>query len=185
MPPTNNVWASTTPTGETEELTTPTGQTCTAIKLGIENMIELGILTQADTLSATMEKHIRKVRGAKGKPDGVEVDEASLMADPTALRTLVTLADKALPHIVQDPVVKLHYEVKDGVQRRIPIEERDPESVYTDQVGFEDKMFLFDWAVGSLAKMDAFRDEPAGGVAHVGDGGSVPRPAKRTTRSKR
>jgi hypothetical protein len=69
--------------------------------------------------------------------------------------------DKALPHIVVSPVVKLHFTEttvgKTKVTKTIPVEEREPGVVYTDQIDLGDKAELFNWAAGGLAAMAQFR----------------------------
>lgn len=185
MPPVNNVWASQTPTGATEELTLPSGQTCLAKRLGMEGLIEAGVLAEADSLSATVDKHVRKVRGGKGRADGNELNEASLMKDRETMRAIITLADKALPVIVESPSVKLHYTTDGkGNTIMIPLADREPGQVYTDMIGLEDKVFLFEWAVGALANLQTFRDQPPADVAGVADGRAVPRKTKPHTRGK-
>lgn len=157
----NNVWATAAPAGQGEEKTLPSGQTCLAKKIDIDGMVESGILADVDILTAQVSKHTRKVRGAKDKPDGEEFDQKGLMADPEGMKSMIKLMDKTLPHIVMDPVVKLHFtEKKVGkttVTKMIPLEDREPGVVYTDQVGFEDKVDLFNWAAGGLQTMLKFR----------------------------
>lgn len=190
MPPVNDftpnsVWASSAPAGISEELTLPSGQTCLATRLGIEGLLSAGILTEADSLTATVTAHTRKVKGGKG-PDHTKLDEQSLLRDPTALKSIIGLADKALPIIVQSPSVMLHYVTDpDGSTRMLTAEERKPGQVYTDMVELGDKMFLFDWAVGGLVAMTNFRQDSGSDV-----GGVVNQPvnalsAKRPPRNRR
>lgn len=157
----NDVWGSTAPTGAEIDLLLPSGQTCRARKVSIEGMVEAGILADADVLTAQVTKHTRKIKGAKGKPDGEEINQGALLRDPDAMKTLVTLLDRSLPSIVTSPRVKVHYtEVKVGkttVTKIIPVEDREQGFIYTDQIDFGDKMFLFDWAAGGLVSMMNFR----------------------------
>jgi hypothetical protein len=158
----NNVWASQSPEGTEEEVTVPSGQTCRARRMSIQAMIEAGMLSEADALTAQVSKYTRKIRGAKGKADGSELDTRRLMQDPEAVKTLISMMDRAIPKIVVSPVVNLHYTEhtvgKTTVTKKIPIEDREPGAVYTDQLDFGDKMFLFDWAAGGLASMLTFRE---------------------------
>lgn len=158
----NNVWSSTPASGVEEELTLPSGQTCRAKRMSIEDMIEAGFLTDVDALTAQVSRHARKVKGAKGKADGPEVDVASLMKDPRAVRDLISMVDRILPLIVVSPVINLHYTEttvgKTVVKTKIPVGDRIEGAAYTDQVGFEDKMHLFDWAAGGLGSMMKFRE---------------------------
>lgn len=199
MPPTNeftpnSVWADSAPAGVTEELTLPSGQTCAAVRMGMQGLLEAGILTEADSLTATVSNHMRKVKGANGKADGTELNEAAVLRDPNALRGLITMADKAIPHIVKSPKVVLHYETqKDGstktltpLQRaRIKQQSDQPLVVFTDQIGLDDKLFLFDWSVGGVAKATSFREESDSDVGSVVPEPSVSVSAKRPARRKR
>ncbi len=48
-----------------------------------------------------------------------------------------------------------------------PEEARDPDGLYVDDVDLEDKVFLFNWAVGGTADVEAFRKEQADNLAVV------------------
>jgi hypothetical protein len=187
MPSINNVWATNSAEGDAEELTLPSGQTCLAVKLGMEGLISAGILSEADSLTAIVtEKHVRKVRGGNGVADGIQVDNKSLLKDAGAMMSIITLADKALPHIVEEPEVRLHYVTnKDGSTTKIPKADREAGVVYTDQVGFEDKMFLFEFSMGNLAgELSSFRGESSADVGAGTTGTVVSRPSKRSPRNR-
>lgn len=166
----NTVWAEAPASGSEEEITTPTGQTCRAKRMSIENMIAAGLLTEADAITAQVSKHMRKVKGGKGKPDGQEMNLPGLMKDSQAITELITMLDKLMPFVVVSPEVKLHYSEttvgKTKVTKMLEEEERaairqenpDKTIVFTDQIGLEDKMFLFDWSAGGLGTMLAFRE---------------------------
>lgn len=188
MPPTvNNVWANTAPSSVGEQITLPSGQTCLARRLDIEHLVSAGVLEQADSLTSLVDaKHVRKVRGGKG-PDKTVLTPNSIMRDTDALKSILTVADRAVPLIVLDPVVKLHYTVDADTkqQRMLPADEREEGVVYTDQIGLADKMELFAWAMGDIGGLQSFRDITAGSnVGTVADGADVPRKAKRTPRAK-
>lgn len=170
----NDVWASASPEGVTEELTLPSGQTCAARKMSIQSMIEAGILAESDALTAQVTKHTKKVRVASGpgatrsgkstppvREQITKLDENSLLKDPESMTALIGLMDRALPHIVVSPVVVLHYTSrkvgKTTVTKRIEPEDRESGKVYTDQINFMDKVELFNWASGGLGAMLQFR----------------------------
>lgn len=179
----NNVWGSKTAEA-TEEITVPSGQTCRVRRIGMEGLMEAGILGEADTLTGIVDsKHIRRVRGANGKADMDEVDPMSIMKDPKALKAILTLADKALPHVVVEPRVLLHFDAETGVS--IPEDQRVEGAIYTDMVGFEDKMFLLDYSVGGTRDVATFRQGSAAGVAGVADGEGVPVSSVRTGGSRK
>lgn len=164
----NNVWG--TNSSEGEELTLSSGQTCLARKMSIESMINAGMLAEADSLTSAVTKYTKKVKGGQpskaaknGVPttQSVEVDEQKFLSDPTALKSMITLMDRALPHIVISPVVRLHFTDqvvgKTKVTQMIPVEDRQEGVVYTDTIDFADKVELFNFAAGGLGSMLAFR----------------------------
>jgi len=149
----------------------------------MEGLIQAGILSEADDLTSLVgAQHVRKVRGAKGKADGQELDTKSLMKDPKALGTMIDVADRAIPLIVVSPVVTCH---KDENGESIPLEDRERGMVYTDQIDMLDKFELLAFGMGDMESLKSFRGgEATGSVAAVGDGKSVPRTTKRTPRSR-
>jgi len=173
----NSVWASSDASGSEHELTTPTGQTCRARKMSIESMIAAGLLAEADAITAAVSKHMTQVKSKRSKKGPTppknqqpEIDVPALMKDPKAVSDLIGMLDKIMPHIVVSPVVKLHYTEatvgKTTVTKKLTEEKReeiraehpDQVVVFTDQIGLEDKMFLFDWSAGGLGTMLAFRE---------------------------
>jgi hypothetical protein len=163
----NNVWASSTPADEVEELTLESGQTCLAKKLSIDGMIAAGLLAEMDALTASVNKYTRKVKGGNKKADGVEIDQSLLMKDPSGIQSMIKLMDKALPHIVMSPRMVLHFTEetvgKTPVTKKLTPEDRAailekyPDTVFTDQVDFSDKAELFNWSAGGLSAMLQFR----------------------------
>jgi hypothetical protein len=170
----NSVWASTDASGSEHELTTPTGQTCRARKMSIESMIAAGLLVEADAITAAVSKHMVKAKSRKKGPTPPKnaepaIDVPSLMKDPKAIGDLVSMLDKIIPHVVVSPIVKPHWKEqtvgKTTVRKMLTEEDRkdildehpDKVVVFTDQIGLEDKMWLFDWSAGGLGTMLAFR----------------------------
>jgi hypothetical protein len=198
MPPTdlpqgtvNNVWGSSVAEGTTVFLTTPSGQTCHAERMGLPGLVKAGVLGEADSLTAFVDKkHIKRVRGGKGVEDHDEVNMESILKDPDQLGKIIMLVDRTLPLVVKDPIVRKHFVDLDkpdeggNLTRRIPDDERESGVVYTDQIGLEDKMYLFNWTVGGTADAERFSDQTAGAVATVEHGQGVPRSTKRASRSK-
>lgn len=202
MPPINKVWASNAGSNDTSEITVPSGQTCRVRRIGIEGMIAAGILAEADALTAIVSEGPvadgkARMRGHKRPAAEQEmIDDRAMMVrllkDQSGLQSIITLVDKAVPLIVVEPVVMLHYEVDDdGKQtmlsklRRAAIEKENPGVVFTDQIDLVDKMHLFEWATGSLVDtMGAFRPEPDSTVDSLAVEPSVSRPSKRTPRRR-
>lgn len=185
----NNVWGQST-IGKRVFLTMPSGQTCWAQVLGLQGVLETGVMGEADSLSAFVgREYVRKVRGAKGRPDGDEIDAAKLMKSPDTLKKIVKMVDGLTPHVVVDPVVKCHYEVlnagtKDEDTRMIPKEDREPGVIYTDQIGLEDKMFLFNFAVSAVKDAETFREESQAALGNMADGEDLPNATQHPSGSR-
>jgi len=164
----NNVWASNAKNANGEELTLASGQTCLVRKMSIESMIEAGMLAEADALTAHVNKHVKKVtkRPSKAVKNGApapkqELDETAMLKDGTAMKAMIGLMDRVLPHVVISPVVRLHYtEVTVGkttVTQMISEGDREDGVVYTDLIDFADKVEIFNYAAGGLGAMLSFR----------------------------
>src|ERR687898_211356 len=114
MPPTqepiiNDVWGQSKLT-ETQHITLPSGQMCHAKPIGLEGVFASGILGAADSLTGYVGKeYIRKVRGAKGRPDTEEMNVQALMKDPAALGRIVKVVDTITPLVVVEPEVIRHF----------------------------------------------------------------------------
>ena len=167
----NNVWASATPEGAEEELVLPSGQTCRARRMTIEGVITTGLLDEVDSLTSIVDQHTRKVKGGNRVPDGTPVIDDALLKDTEALGSILTVVDSLVPHIVVSPVVHPHWTEqvvgKTKVRRKIAQADRVPGRIYTDMIQLDDKMHLFDWALGGLAAFSSFRGEPGSDVGNV------------------
>lgn len=186
----NNVWGSNAALAGEEELTTPSGQTCRAKRFDITDLISAGVLDQADSLTALVQGHLTNV----GKGGAQEVDPMSLLQDPNALRSMMSLLDKSMPHIVVSPKVLTHFNEitvgKTKVQKPLNEDQRAemlatfPGAIFTDQIDFNDRMWLFNWATGGLQAMATFRDGSPAAVAGVVHGGKAKAKAKRVRRGR-
>lgn len=194
MPPTNdmsaplnNTWGQSAAEGSVVRLKLPSGNECDAERTGLQGVVQAGILSEGDTLTDIVDKkHVRRVRGGKG-PDRETVDVDSLMSDPEGIGKVVMTVDRAMVYVIKNPTVALHFQDLDephpktgAMTRRLPEDERKEGVVYTDQIPLEDKMFLFNWAVGGgTPDAERFRRQSASAVAGVEDGERVRRKAKR------
>lgn len=191
MPPTtpdptpqaiNNVWGQST-IGQSVFLTLPSGQTCHAKVVGIQGVLEAGVLGEADSLTAFVGRdYIRKVRGAKGKPDFEEIDPQKLLKDPATLQKIVKMVDGLMPHVIVNPVVACHYRVVNEETKEtmmIGPDVRISGVIYTDQIPLEDKMFIFNFAMSGVKEVETFRKQSEVAMGDVADGEGVPDQAQR------
>lgn len=182
QPEINNVWGSTERQGLVTRITLPSGQTADCKRIGMEGLVEAGILNDMDGLTGVVDQRFVKRARNGGKPTQ-EIDVAAISEDPESLKRIILVVDRALPHIVVEPTVRLHLrDLPNGKTEMIPDDEREA-GVYTDQIGFEDKMFLLNWAVGGSADPRRFLDESGDVVGNVAPSRSVRRAAKRAPRS--
>jgi hypothetical protein len=181
MPPTNeainNVWGSSVVTGATEFLTLPSGQTVYAKRIGLEALVQAGLLGEADSLVGFVDrKHINK-------PDsGITAEDLSaVMSNPGALQSLIMLCDRAMPLIVTEPSIMLHLlDMPNGSTQMIPPNKREAGVIYTDQVPLQDKIFLLNFGIKGLADLERFREQSETAVAAMGNGPGVPHDTRRT-----
>lgn len=192
MPPTtpestpqvvNNVWGQST-LGHRVFLTLPSGQTCWAKPIGLQGVLESGMLGEADSLTAFVGKQfIKKVRGRNGVADKEEIDAKLIMNSPETIRKIVKLVDGITPLVVVDPVVYCHYRtVNAGTDREdtemIPAEDRVSGAIYTDMVDLRDKMFLFNFTMSGVKDAESFREGSESALGLVDDGEGIPMPSE-------
>lgn len=149
------VWANNVGTTTAEDLVCPSGQLALVRRPGLQGLIEAGVLHNVDSLTGLVdEKHIKRVKGGGAQP---KIDTKKIMKDPKALSEIMDVVDKVVVHVVVKPPLKLTY-TEDEAGDRTPVE-RKSGVVYVDMVELEDKMFIFNCAVGGTRSLQRFRDE--------------------------
>lgn len=146
--------------GGPQDLTLPSGQLVLARKPGVQQLIVEGVLHKMDNLTSLVDsKHIKKNK--KG-PDALNAQ--SLLGDPEALAGVLHTVDRVMCSVVIRPTVRMAPN---------DITSRQPGVIYSDTVGIEDKMFLFNWALGGSADIERFRRESAEIVGSLVPGDAV------------
>lgn len=140
------------------DLELPSGQLVLARKPGLQQLMVEGVLHKMDNLTALVDsKHVKK---NKGQP--VAINAKSLINDPEALASLIHTVDRVLCAVVVRPHVEM---APNDITRRVN------GVIYSDTVGIEDKMFIFNWALGGSSDIERFRresEEVVGSLA-IGD----------------
>lgn len=184
MPPTinddtvrqvNSVWANTPLLGDSDWIDMPSGQVCKIRRIGMEGVLASGVMGDVDSLGAFVgERHLSGA-GHKGKGGAQGVNVMSLMRDPEALKKIVFLVDRVCPLVITEPTVMSHFEFVGNTMetRMIPADKRNPEVVYTDQIGLEDKMFIFAYTMGASRDLERFRRESEEAVGTASDSDDV------------
>lgn len=141
------------------ELEVPSGHVALVRRPGMEAFIKGGLIP--NNLMPIVEKAMK----------GEVADVKEVMANVTLddLESITGLYDRVVLYCVLQPTV--HEEPADG-------EERDPEFLYVDEVEMDDKMFIFQWAVGGTSDVEQFRAEQAAAVSTTPAVATVPLPTE-------
>lgn len=154
-----------------EEIELPSGNVALVKRPGPQALLSKGILP--DTLMPIVQQAIRSGKGLRNE------DVGALLKDPQSLVHMLDAMDRLLVEVVVEPTV--HYHRKLVVQDKdsgkedewvtIPANERDEDTyIYTDDVDEEDKMFIFNYAVGGTRDLETFRREQSARLGDLSDG---------------
>lgn len=139
-----------------EDLDLPSGNVALVKRPGMEAFLTEGIIP--DSLMGIINDAIAKGRGMSREK------MAEVSKDPKMVNDMMDAMDRVLTKVVLEPKVLCH---KDSDGNVIPEEERDDDYVYTDDVDFEDKAFIFNYAVGGTRDLERFRSETSASVDAV------------------
>lgn len=151
------------------DLELPSGNVALVKRPGMDKFLSAGIMP--DSLTPIV---VEAVQSGKGLPPEKTQE---LMKDSNINELFVAL-DRCLVYCVVEPDVMWHRRETgekdaDGkpILEDIPEDERDTDTyVYTDEVDVEDKMFIFNFAVGGSRDLESFRKELSDGVGSVQPG---------------
>jgi hypothetical protein len=156
-----------------EELELPSGNVALVRRPGPAALLKKGVLP--DAMASMISDMI-----ATGK--GMSKEQSKAMAnDPEMLTGMMEAMDKVLCAVVLSPHVLYHIGQKNAAGAweavfenhpanvEIPYDERDPEALYADDVDFEDKSFIFNYAVGGTRDVARFREESDLSLATLSD----------------
>lgn len=163
-------WGEASGIGGAEDVRCPSGQLALCQRPGIQGLIEAGVLHEMDSLTSLVDqKHLKRVKGG-----GQEIDAQVLMRDPAKLEEVMAVVERVLVYVVLKPTLTLHWVEKGGKRvaldrdARAEAEEKAGQKlVWTDQVEMDDKMFIFNYAVGGTRNLERFRqlaDDAVGSV---------------------
>lgn len=149
--------------GGLEDLTCPSGQVCLVKRPGIQALMEAGVLRDIDSLSAIINEHIKEVEGDS------KAGAKSFLEDEEAVVNIVHVVDRVLVHCVVKPEILMT--PNDPTSR-------EPHKIYADMVDLEDKLFIFNFAVGGTRDVERFREQLVERMGSVEPGETVEFPAK-------
>lgn len=142
----------------------PSGQWVDMKPPNLEALVAAGVLDKMDSLTSIVDKKHIKPKKSGGRVTQ-ELDAGSLMQDTDNLLKVIEVADKVTVFMVLTPKVKL-----------APADdsEREENQVYTDMIGLEDKMFIFQYASGGGTDLESFRGKLQSNMDNVANGAGIP-----------
>jgi len=158
----------------TFDFKTPSGQTCLIRRLEVDDLVDLDILSEIDRLSTLVNSdHIEPVMGGRKVPSDrkpkaltaaqkkKQEDESliKLMSNKDDFRMLSWVIDRVVTAAVVQPVVVSSYTGDKEEHDKISLADRDPDSIYTDSIPFQDRMEIFNSAIGRMDGLARFRDQ--------------------------
>lgn len=164
----------------TFDLDLPSGNTVLVKRVDMPTLLASGAFP--DTLMAIVSEKIGSATGQEDAPKAVDKDAMKdIMGSPEKLGELFAAVDRIIPLVVEQPKVLNHrrevatadvaadskVKVTGATWETIPDAEREEDVVYTDMVDLEDKMHIFQFAVGGTRDVEEFREELASTVADV------------------
>jgi len=156
------VWGADNAQGSLTDLELPSGQLVLAQRPGPEGLVAAGLLDDLDVLAGVMPR--------AGQPAAKKkVDPRALVKDSKGLAEAMKLVDRVVVHVVVKP--ELTPEPDQLTERQIG-------KIYPSSVGMEDKMFIFNWAVGGTRDLATFRQQLETNVESLADGEDVDNPAE-------
>jgi hypothetical protein len=139
----------------------PSGNWMSFRKVGMQTLMATGMMP--NSLMAIAQKSVAK---GKGEPAGLSDDDlAILLQDEKKILEISSFMDKIMIFLAVEP--KVHEIPLDDAGNAIDIDARDPELLYVDEVGEEDKQFLFNVVAGGTKDVESFRREHSASMATV------------------
>jgi hypothetical protein len=145
------------------DLPLPSGHVCRVKRPGLPKLLSEKLLP--DMLTPIAQKAVDA--GMEGMPKMDDLRET--FTQPEMMTALFEATDRIAAYCVLEPHVEYHMRKKEAGQadqiqesykpewEEIPADERDPDVLYTDDIEFNDKMFIFQFVVGGSRDLEEFR----------------------------
>lgn len=180
MPADYNVTAWTAKVDREREYTTPTGAKCLVRDMVMEDLVDLDLINEIDSLTALVQtEHIDRVAGKgrkaqqKAKQVAAESERQQMMAlmkDKAKFIQMATVLDKVVMRCVISPQLFDPWindpNIPEG-RRKLDKNERDPELAYIDYIPLADKISIFGEVFQSMDNLEKFREESASNLGAV------------------
>jgi hypothetical protein len=127
-----------------------------------------------NSLKALVQNQISQMEQEQGKTKAKDLEAqqakelASILEDEDKLRDLLSMYDRIAVHCFLEPTVRMPPE--DAAERK-------DDQLYTDELDMEDKVFVFNVAVGGTKDLESFRQQQNASVESVRAGAEVAEPS--------
>lgn len=164
-----------------KDLELPSGNVALVRAVGMQDLLAGNIIP--DQLSPIVEESIRN---KKGLPPG---KLQSVLSDTKGINSMFQMVDRIATVAILEPILLMpptcdachHYYNDDpehvafdaGSPGHRYAETRDPDALYADEISMEDKLFVFNYAVGGTGDLERFRQQHAKSVAGLSAGEDV------------
>jgi hypothetical protein len=151
----------------------PSGNTVKVRPIPITDMLAENILP--DSLTGMVQEMLSKQDG-NAKPEVTDEEVRDLMSSPKKIAEMFDIFDRVAAKVVIEPDCHYHRRLVDGSDSEwetIPEDERDEEILYSDDMDFDDKSFLFQFAVGGTKDLERFREGSSAAVGSLAAVSSV------------
>jgi hypothetical protein len=151
----------------TIDLPVPSGAICQVRRPGIAGLIKAGILDSLDALTGIVQTdHVERVKEGKD-PEVTREQMKALSQDKEGLLRALDLTDRVVEYVVLQPNVfrpivrnpDSSPKLMDGKETDLQDGQRVQGTIYTDSIGLEDKMYIFQFVVGGVTDLETFRSE--------------------------
>lgn len=128
-----------------EDVPLPSGQLCLARKVGVQGLLESGIIHDIDPLMGFIQQHQNRMEGKDTLDENAAMMD--VLKDESKRVALFHMLDKIVCYVV----VKPHVEMTPN-----DITRRKPDVIYADMVDMMDKMHIMTWTLGGVEKLSSF-----------------------------
>lgn len=146
----------------------PSGNKALVRNPGIKAFVSAGILP--NSLMPIVTEALER-----GQPPSMSAFQDKVKSDPAMLAEMLESMDKVTLHCVIEPQVHPMptWDLTDHANDACTAEQvgqeapqkKDPRRLYVDEVDLEDKLFIFQWAVGGTRDLERFREQYSAGMA--------------------
>lgn len=163
------------------DLELPSGNVCQVRAPGMQAFLAKGLIPNSlmghikDRLEANAGKQSPAQR-KKAEAEAARQMMEDISKDPEKIQDLLDLCDRVVLECVKQPHVEPAPEDED---------DRDPDLLYVDEVELDDKMHIFNFAVGGTRDAQQFRSQSNELVAAAEDERPVVKATKRTGGAKK